>query len=104
MKLLTFFLHLWLLYFRSIISFQSFYRNSGIRELTLFASKVALTREAGTNDKLKQLLEQGGVECFEIPCIAFEKGQDINFLNECLYSKSFDIIVISSPQVATLLL
>ena len=98
MKFLNIYKYLWYFYIISVTSYKS-YLNIFNKLTSLYQSKVALTREAGTNDKLKYLLERRGVDCIEIPCISFEKGQDINFLNEVLYSQLFDIIAISSPQV-----
>jgi len=58
---------------------------------------VALTREAGANDKLRNLLP--GITCVEIPCLAFEEGDDLKDLPAAM--KSHDVIVITSPQAAT---
>jgi len=62
--------------------------------------KVALTREKGANDKLLGMLE--GIDCYELPCIMFDKGEDIDQLEGALYTH--DLIVISSPQAALVLL
>ena len=64
--------------------------------------KVALTRELGSNYKLKEILEEKNIDCVEVPCIAFGPGKDINQLNSAM--KSTDVIVISSPQAAAVFL
>ena len=66
----------------------------------LKAMKVALTREQGANDKLRELLE--GIDCYELPCIMFDKGADIDRLQGAL--TTHDLIVITSPQAASVLL
>lgn len=66
----------------------------------LHASKIALTREAGTNDKLSQLL--AGLDCYEIPCIQFFDGDDLfRFPDEIT---KHDVVVITSPQGANVFL
>lgn len=57
---------------------------------------IALTREAGANEKLLKLLR--GHNCVEIPCIMFEKGEDAKVLPSSL--SQHDIIAITSPQSA----
>jgi len=57
---------------------------------------VALTRENGANDKLLALLD--GVECVELPCIAFASGEDSDKLPSAL--PEHDLVVITSPQAA----
>lgn len=60
------------------------------------STTIALTREDGSNDKLMALLK--GYKCYEIPCIMFEKGEDLHRLpNEILQN---DLIIITSPQAA----
>jgi uroporphyrinogen-III synthase len=63
---------------------------------------VALTREDGSNQKLRVLLESKNIKCIEIPCIAFAAGKDIHKLEEEILNN--DIIVISSPQAADVFL
>ena len=69
---------------------------------TLLMARVALTREKGSNDKLRGLLEAVGVRCVEIPCIAFTAGPDLGRLTEEM--KACDIVVISSPHAARVFL
>lgn len=66
----------------------------------VMAMRVALTREKGANDKLRGLLE--GIDCCELPCIMFDKGEDIDQLKGSL--STHDLIVITSPQAASVLL
>jgi uroporphyrinogen-III synthase len=63
-------------------------------------AKIALTREDGANDKLASLLK--GCDVVEIPCIMFSAGEDTDKLPGAL--KDHDIIVITSPQAATVFL
>jgi uroporphyrinogen-III synthase len=66
--------------------------------------RIALTREAGANDKLAQLLSSQGRqgpaqwECVEIPCIAFGPGNDTAQLPASL--SACDSVVLTSPQAA----
>ena len=64
------------------------------------SSLVALTREMGANDKL--LARLAGLECVELPCIAFASGEDANKLPSAL--TEHDIVVITSPQAANVFL
>ncbi|KAJ1409648.1 uroporphyrinogen-III synthase [Ochromonadaceae sp. CCMP2298] len=63
--------------------------------------KVGLTRELGANGKLLGLLEDE-VECFEVPCIMFDTGDDIDKLEAAI--PAHDIITITSPQAADVFL
>lgn len=58
---------------------------------------VALTREDGANDKLRNLLP--GISCVEIPCLTFIEGEDYKDLPSAM--TSHNLIVITSPQAAT---
>lgn len=62
--------------------------------------KVALTRERGANNKLLELLTD--IDCYEIPCIMFDKGNDLEQLDNAIISH--DIIIITSPQAALVFL
>ena len=72
--------------------------------------RIALTREAGANDKLAALLADIGTgagagarwECVEIPCIAFGPGDDSAALPAALGQS--DCVVLTSPQAATVFL
>jgi hypothetical protein len=59
--------------------------------------RVALTREAGANDKLLSALPN--LECYEIPCIAFEVNKDHTAVAASAANRN-DIVVITSPQSA----
>ena len=61
---------------------------------------VALTREAGANDKLLSLLKD--YQCIEIPCIEFERREDAGLLPSEL--QLHDVIAITSPQSASIFL
>ena len=68
--------------------------------------KVALTREDGANGKLAKLISGGdsssGCEVVELPCIMFADGEDSSQLPKALTAS--DIIVITSPQAASVFL
>eukprot|EP01040_Poterioochromonas_malhamensis_P003716 gene3716-3971_t len=63
----------------------------------LYASRIALTRERGTNDKLQTLLRE--VECHEIPCIKFEKTEERRKIIEEIQRNDF--VILTSPQAAS---
>lgn len=58
-----------------------------------------LTREAGKNGKLETLLSQRGVECEELPCIAFERLPGFDELSGAL-AEEHGWVVITSPEAA----
>ena len=68
--------------------------------------KVALTREDGANNKLAKLIgdssSSSGCEVIELPCIMFADGEDSSKLPNALTAS--DIIVITSPQAASVFL
>jgi len=68
-------------------------------QFRIFGGKVALTRELGKNDKLKSLLPDS-VETYELPCIMFDAGRDLNRLQAEM--SLHDIIIITSPQSASI--
>jgi uroporphyrinogen-III synthase len=59
-----------------------------------------LTRELGANDAIKELLH--GLDCIELPCIAFGNGPDTDKLASAI--PQYDIISITSPQAASVFL
>lgn len=67
-----------------------------LSHLKLEAIRIALTREAGTNEKLSKLLPD--LECVELPCIQFFDGEDLQQLKVEMLSS--DVIIITSPQSA----
>ncbi len=76
---------------------------------------VALTREKGKNDKLRNLLlsnerighirEIAGynIQVHELPCIEHADGPDSGKLSPTLLTSQFDYIVITSPEAASVL-
>ena len=67
--------------------------------------KVALTRDDGANNKLAKLIgdsSSSGCEVIELPCIMFADGEDSSKLPNALTAS--DIIVITSPQAASVFL
>ena len=67
------------------------------------APKVALTRELGKNDKLAKLLHEKGYETSEVPCIAFEEGEDAKALPDAL-KQPWEWVVVTSPEAADVFL
>ena len=69
----------------------------------LHAVKVALTREQGANQKLKDLLQPyQDIECVEIPCIQFADGPDQGRLETEI--QRHDLALITSPHAARVFL
>uniref|UniRef100_A0A6V1PSP3 Uroporphyrinogen-III synthase n=1 Tax=Heterosigma akashiwo TaxID=2829 RepID=A0A6V1PSP3_HETAK len=68
-------------------------------------AKVALTREAGKNGKLKKLLIDEGFEVVELPCIRHARGEDLDKLAPALSSdEPYDYVIITSPEAADVFL
>eukprot|EP00611_Tribonema_gayanum_P006267 TRINITY_DN15563_c0_g1_i1.p1 TRINITY_DN15563_c0_g1~~TRINITY_DN15563_c0_g1_i1.p1 ORF type:complete len:300 (-),score=79.70 TRINITY_DN15563_c0_g1_i1:162-932(-) len=65
---------------------------------------VALTREAGNNGKLEALLAAKGIDCVEVPCIAFTDGPDSAQLPQHLASGAYDYVIVTSPESAKVFL
>lgn len=73
---------------------------------------VALTREKGKNDKLRDALlsnerfeqlkssSESSIEIHELPCIEHADGPDIEKLVPTLSSAQFDYVAITSPEAA----
>lgn len=73
---------------------------------------VALTREKGKNDKLREALlsserieklscsSEISIQIHEIPCIEHADGPDMEMLASTLSSNQFDYVVITSPEAA----
>eukprot|EP00981_Chlorochromonas_danica_P003180 scaffold633_cov288-Ochromonas_danica.AAC.15 len=68
----------------------------------LFAQKikVALTREAGANDKLAALLPE--FECVELPCLTFETTPEASRIGPEL--AAHDAVILTSPQAVKVFL
>lgn len=83
------------------------------------AITIALTREEGNNDKLKKELtnllllnkndddasasSEEPTTIVELPCIAHADGEDLPRLEETLRQRTFDYIVVTSPEAARVL-
>lgn len=71
-----------------------------------FAVRVAMTRELGKNDKLRQRLEEeldNDLELLEVPCIQHAAGPDLDQLTPSLSPASallFDYVIVTSPESA----
>ncbi|KAL7487449.1 hypothetical protein ACHAW6_013029 [Cyclotella cf. meneghiniana] len=75
---------------------------------------VALTREKGKNDKLRDALlsseriekliisSETSIQIHEIPCIEHADGPDTAILASTLSSNQFDYLVVTSPEAANL--
>jgi uroporphyrinogen-III synthase len=72
---------------------------------------IALTREQGNNERLRQQLIQhleaanklGSVEIVELPCIAHADGPDYDKLQSTLTSQCWDYVTVTSPEAARVL-
>ena len=66
---------------------------------------VALTREAGKNDKIRKvLLEQRPLlRPVEVPCIAHADGPDYDRLADTLRQQHWDYVAVTSPEAARVL-
>lgn len=72
-------------------------------------SFVALTREAGNNDKLLKAIQSNfriqekidELHFIELPCIEHVEGPDASSLPVVLATKPFDYVCITSPEAAT---
>ncbi len=72
---------------------------------TMSAIKVALTRECGSNNKLKNLLLQDqnlDITCVELPCIEFILEPGFEKLEQL--TTSHDAVLLTSPQAAEVFL
>ncbi|CAM9221774.1 unnamed protein product, partial [Choristocarpus tenellus] len=65
---------------------------------------VALTREAGKNIKLAELLQKDGVPSVEVPCIAHADGEDLPKLPLALIEEDLVYVVVTSPEAAKVFL
>ncbi|XP_043714066.1 uroporphyrinogen-III synthase, chloroplastic-like isoform X2 [Telopea speciosissima] len=66
--------------------------------------KVVVTRERGKNGKLINALAKHGVNCLELPLIQHTEGPDFDRLSTVLSDKTFDWIVITSPEAGLVFL
>mmetsp|Transcript_3006 Transcript_3006/g.9201 ORF Transcript_3006/g.9201 Transcript_3006/m.9201 type:complete len:274 (-) Transcript_3006:40-861(-) len=64
---------------------------------------VALTREAGKNSKLAELLRSKNIDAEELPCVESAEGEDLHRLPRAL-QKKWDWIVVTSPEAANVFL
>ncbi|CAN0422848.1 unnamed protein product, partial [Scytosiphon promiscuus] len=80
---------------------------------------VALTREAGKNEKLAKLLANAGISSVEVcvagsagggsgrgavPCIAHQDGPDLPLLPAALADLGLAYVVVTSPEAAKVFL
>ena len=92
-----------LMVLKSHYSFKNSFLKSKLsknRISKLYVVKIALTRELGMNNQLKDLLSD--FQCIELPCVGFAPGPDTDSLPKELLK--YDIIVITSPQAAEVFL
>ncbi|XP_042495369.1 uroporphyrinogen-III synthase, chloroplastic-like [Macadamia integrifolia] len=66
--------------------------------------KVVVTRERGKNGKLINALAKHGINCLELPLIQHTEGPDFDRLSTVLSDKTFDWIVITSPEAGLVFL
>ncbi|CAF2049289.1 hypothetical protein HID58_035971 [Brassica napus] len=66
--------------------------------------QVVVTRESGKNKQIIKALEKRGISSLELPLIQHARGPDFDRLPSLLTDKSFDWIIITSPQAASVFL
>ncbi|KFK33768.1 hypothetical protein AALP_AA5G057600 [Arabis alpina] len=69
-----------------------------------FIPQVVVTRERGKNQQLVKSLEKHGISSLELPLIHHAPGPDFDRLASVLTDKSFDWIIITSPEAASVFL
>lgn len=65
---------------------------------------MVVTRESGKNKQIIKALEKRGISSLELPLIQHARGPDFDRLPSLLTDKSFDWIIITSPQAASVFL
>ncbi|GAQ79840.1 uroporphyrinogen III synthase [Klebsormidium nitens] len=66
--------------------------------------QVVVTREQGKNGKLVKALAAHGIKCLELPLIEHREGPDVHRLPQVLKEETWDWIIITSPEAATVFL
>ncbi|XP_023642601.1 uroporphyrinogen-III synthase, chloroplastic isoform X2 [Capsella rubella] len=66
--------------------------------------QVVLTRERGKNNQIIKALEKHGISSLELPLIKHALGPDFDRLASVLTDKSFDWIIITSPEAGSVFL
>ncbi|KAJ0246368.1 Uroporphyrinogen-III synthase [Hirschfeldia incana] len=70
----------------------------------LISPQVVVTRESGKNKQIIKALEKRGISSLELPLIQHARGPDFDRLSSVLTDKSFDWIIITSPEAASVFL
>lgn len=65
---------------------------------------VVVTREKGKNDKLMSVLRTHGISSLELPLIEHKEGPDLEKLPTCIRELTFEWIVVTSPEAASVFL
>uniref|UniRef100_A0A1J3HF42 Uroporphyrinogen-III synthase n=1 Tax=Noccaea caerulescens TaxID=107243 RepID=A0A1J3HF42_NOCCA len=66
--------------------------------------QVVVTRERGKNKQIIKALEKHGISSLELPLIQHSRGPDFDRLASVLTDKSFDWIIITSPEAGSVFL
>ncbi|KAG7572436.1 Tetrapyrrole biosynthesis uroporphyrinogen III synthase superfamily [Arabidopsis suecica] len=66
--------------------------------------QVVVTRERGKNNQIIKALEKHGISSLELPLIQHARGPDFDRLASVLSDKSFDWIIITSPEAGSVFL
>ncbi|CAE6012383.1 unnamed protein product [Arabidopsis arenosa] len=66
--------------------------------------QVVVTRERGKNNQIIKALEKQGISSLELPLIQHARGPDFDRLASVLSDKSFDWIIITSPEAGSVFL
>ncbi|ESQ39471.1 hypothetical protein EUTSA_v10001252mg [Eutrema salsugineum] len=69
-----------------------------------FIPQVVVTRERGKNKQIIKALDKHGISSLELPLIHHARGPDFDQLTSVLSDKSFDWIIITSPEAGSVFL
>ncbi|XP_019084465.1 PREDICTED: uroporphyrinogen-III synthase, chloroplastic-like isoform X4 [Camelina sativa] len=97
---------------KGVVAYPILIRNSVSPSLSSSSSvgksnsipQVVVTRERGKNNQIIKALEKHGISSLELPLIQHAPGPDFDRLASVLTDKSFDWIIITSPEAGSVFL
>ncbi|XP_019096191.1 PREDICTED: uroporphyrinogen-III synthase, chloroplastic-like isoform X3 [Camelina sativa] len=96
---------------KGVVAYPSLIRNSISPSLSTSSvgksnsiPQVVVTRERGKNNQIIKALEKHGISSLELPLIQHAPGPDFHRLASVLTDKSFDWIIITSPEAGSVFL
>ncbi|XP_010472682.1 PREDICTED: uroporphyrinogen-III synthase, chloroplastic isoform X1 [Camelina sativa] len=94
---------------KGVLASPSLIRNSSSSSVTSSSisnsvPQVVVTRERGKNKQIIKALEKHGISSLELPLIQHAQGPDFHRLASVLSDKSFDWIIITSPEAGSVFL